>query len=413
MPRPERGACHDPAPRLALEIAEIFRAHGDRYRHAHALTREQRAVMRAIEICRTEALGGHLDVCTHCRYERPAYNSCRTRHCPKCQSLAQARWIEQRLTRTLETPYFHVVFTLPSELRALALVNRRTVFAMLFAAASQTLLALGRDPARLGATLGITAVLHTWTRALQFHPHLHCIVTGGGLARDGARWVPARGTYLFPGKVLSRLFRGTLLAALTRAYARGELRLSGPCAELADPVRFARLRDQLYRQEWVVYVKRPFAGVAHVFRYLGRYTHRVALSNHRLQAIDDHAVRFATKHGQCVTLSPQEFIRRFLLHVLPAYFVKIRHYGLLAPQNAKSRLERARQLLAVPATEKLPATIAPPALPPDRDWRVRLRALTGVGLSRCPHCPTGTLIRRPLFRRASPCAERAPPRQAA
>jgi len=413
VPRPERGACHEPAPRPALEIATIFRAHGARYRDTHALTREQRAVMRAIEICRTEALGGHLDVCTHCGHEPPAYNSCRNRHCPKCQSLAQARWIEQRLTRTLETPYFHVVFTLPRELRALALVNRRTLFAMLFAAASQTLLALGRDPARLGATLGITAVLHTWTRELQFHPHLHCIVTGGGLALDAARWVPARGAYLFPVKVLARLFRGKLLAALTRAYERGELTLSGPCAELADPGRFARLRDRLYRQDWVVYAKRPLAGVAHVFRYLGRYTHRVALSNHRLQAIDDHAVRFATKHGRCVTLSPQEFIRRFLLHVLPAYFVKIRHYGLLAPQHARSRLERARQLLAVPSTAQRPATIAPPALPPDRDWRVRLRALTGVDLFRCPHCATGTMIRRPLFRAASPGTERAPPRRAA
>ena len=411
MPRPERGACHDPAPRLALEIAEIFRAHGDRYRHAHALTREQRDVMRAIEICRTEALGGHLDVCNHCGHERPAFNSCRNRHCPKCQSLAQARWIEQRLTRTLETPYFHVVFTLPSELRALAFVNRRTVFAMLFAAASQTLLALGGDPARLGATLGITAVLHTWTRDLQFHPHLHCIVTGGGLALDGERWTPARGKYLFPVKVLSRLFRGKLLAALARAYQRGELVLRGPCAELADPVRFARLRDRLYRKDWVVYAKRPFAGVAQVFRYLGRYTHRVALSNQRLQAVDDHAVRFATKNGQSATFSPHEFIRRFLLHVLPARFVKIRHYGLLAPRNATSLLDRARRLLA--ATCAVKSEAATPSMPahPDRDWRLRLRELTGLDLSRCPCCTTGTMIRRPLIRGAA--AERAPPRQAA
>ena len=411
MPRPVRGAYHDPARRPGLEIAEIFRTHGDAYRQAHALSREQRAVMRAIEVCRTAVLGGHLDVCDRCGYQRPAYNSCRNRHCPKCQSLAQARWIEQRMARTLETHYFHVVFSLPSELRSIALVNRRKLFAILFAAASQALLALGRDPGRLGATLGITAVLHTWTRDLQFHPHLHCIVTGGGLALDGERWTPARGKYLFPVKVLSRLFRGKLLAALARAYRRGQLVLSGPCSELVDPVRFARLRHRLYRKEWVVYAKRPFAGVAQVFRYLGRYTHRVALSNQRLQAVDDQAVRFATKNGQSATLGPHDFIRRFLLHVLPARFVKIRHYGLLAPHNATSLLDRARRHLAATCADKPASAIASISSHPDRDWRVRLRELTGLDLSRCPICTTGTMIRRPLIRGA--VAERAPPRQAA
>lgn len=367
--------------------------------------------MRAIEVCRTEVLGGHLDVCDRCGHERPAYNSCRNRHCPKCQSLAQACWIEQRMARTLDTHYFHVVFTLPSELRSLALVNRRVLFAMLFAAASQTLLALGGDPARLGATLGITAVLHTWTRDLQFHPHLHCIVTGGGLALDGERWTPARRKYLFPVKVLSRLFRGKLLAALARAYQRGELACTGPCADFADPVRFARLRDRLHRKEWVVYAKRPFAGVAQVFCYLGRYTHRVALSNHRLEAVDDHAVRFATKNGQSVTLSPHEFIRRFLLHVLPARFVKIRHFGLLAPRNAISLLDRARRHLAATGADKPQVATAATSAHSDRDWRLRLRDLTGLDLSRCPSCTTGTMIRRPLIRAAA--AERAPPRRAA
>ena len=413
MSRPPRGACHDPAPRPALEIAEIFRAHGDAYRHAHVLSREQRAVMRAIEVCRTDVLGGHLDVCDRCGHERPAYNSCRNRHCPKCQSLAQARWVEQRMARTLATHYFHVVFTLPSELRALALVNRRALFAMLFAAASQTLLTLGRDPARLGATLGLTAVLHTWTRALQFHPHLHCIVTGGGVSLDGEHWVATRGPYLFPAKVLSGLFRGKLLAALTRAYDRGELALSGPCAELADPVRFARLRDRLYRQPWVVYAKRPFAGVAQVFRYLGRYTHRVALSNHRLQAIAEDAVRFGTRNGQSVTLSPPECIRRFLLHVLPTSFVKIRHYGLLAPRHATALFAVARRHLAAPATDERASTVAAPTPSPDRDWRTRLRALTGIDLARCPRCTTGTMIPRPLRGGGGAGAERAPPRQAA
>lgn len=388
MPCAARGSHRPPAPRPALDVADIVRAHGAAYRREHALSLDQRAVLRAIATCRTPVLGGHLDVCDTCHHTRPAYNSCRNRHCPKCQALPAARWIDARMARLLPTPYFHVVFTLPGALRGLVLHNRRRLFALLFAAASQTLLALGRDPRRLGATLGITAVLHTWTRELQFHPHVHCLVTGGGLAGARSRWIAARRRYLLPVRVLSRLFRGKFLAALARAHAHGDLQFPGTIAPLADAGTFRALLDQLYRQEWVVYAKRPFGGPAQVFRYLGRYTHRVGLSNHRLQAITPHAIRFATKDGRSVTLPPLKFLRRFLLHVLPAGFVKIRHFGLFAARQVPTALAHARRLLA---------GTAPPSTPrPPSDWRTLLRRLTGVDLTRCPRCPHGTMIRHPL-----------------
>ncbi len=389
MPCAARGSHRPPAPRPALDVADIVRTHGAAYRREHALSLDQRAVLRAIATCRTPVLGGHLDVCDTCGHTRPAYNSCRNRHCPKCQALPAARWIDARLARLLPTPYFHVVFTLPAALRGLVLHNRRRLFALLFAAAAQTLLTLGRDPRRLGATLGITAVLHTWTRELQFHPHVHCLVTGGGLAVARPRWVAARRRYLLPVRVLSRLFRGKFLAALARAHAHGDLQFPGALAPLADAATFRALLDHLYRQEWVVYAKRPFGGPAQVFRYLGRYTHRVGLSNHRLQAVTPEAVRFATKDGRSVTLPPREFLRRFLLHVLPAGFVKIRHFGLFAARQVPTALTRARRLLAGAA----PPTTTPPA---PRDWRTLLRRLTGVDLARCPRCAHGTMLRHPL-----------------
>ncbi|MFI5327901.1 MAG: IS91 family transposase, partial [Candidatus Rokuibacteriota bacterium] len=315
-----------------------MRAHGEAYRLAHVLAPAERKAFDAILACRTARLGGHLDVCDACGHAAPSYNSCRNRHCPKCQSLRQARWIEARKERLLPVHYFHVVFTMPAQLRGLARRNPVALYDLLFAAASRTLLALGADPARLGGTLGITAVLHTWTRALALHPHLHCIVTGGGLAPGGAAWVSARRKHLFPVRVLSRLYRGKFLAALSDAYAAGELDLSGSAAPLADPAAFSRLKDTLYRTEWVVYAKRPFGGAAQVFSYLGRYTHRVGISNQRLRALDAGGVHFATKSGQAITLAPAEFIRRFLLHILPAHFVKIRHYGVLAAGNVHTKL---------------------------------------------------------------------------
>jgi len=399
--------CRPAAARPGLEVAEIFRAHGEAYRQRHTVDTDQRAAMRAIATCRTAALGGHVDVCDTCGHERPAYNSCRNRHCPKCQSLRQATWIEQRLARLLPTPYFHVVFTLPAALRPLAHRNRRRVFTLLFQAAAQTLLTLGRDPARLGAHLGITAVLHTWTRELQFHPHVHCIVTGGGLAVDGGPWVAARRRYLFPVQVLSRLFRGKFLAALTHAYRNDELEFGGPTHALADAVAFQQFVDTLYRVEWVVYAKRPFGGPQQVFRYLGRYTHRVGISNQRLQRIDADGVRFATKGGRSITFPPHEFIRRFLLHVLPSGFVKIRHYGLLAAGNATTQLEHARALLQPSGSPEHGAPSGSGAL----DWLTHLLQLTGVDLTRCPRCPLGRMIRHAVSPARCPAhTTRGPPR---
>jgi hypothetical protein len=407
--------------RPRLEVADIFRAHGEAYRQSHALTSQQLKVMRAIETCRTSVLGGHLDVCTACGHSTPAYNSCRNRHCPKCQSLTQAKWIAERMERILATHSFHVVFTLPEQLRALALANREHLFDMLFSAASSTLLELAKTPKWLGAQPGITAVLHTWTRELHFHPHVHCIVTGGGLSLDQKRWVATRPDFLFPVKVLSRLFRGGFLDALNAAYLSGELNFAGTCANLADSTAFAQLKDRLYRQEWVVYSKPPFGGPNQVFNYLGRYTHRVGISNQRLLAFEQGGVRFRTKDGRTITLEPQEFIRRFLLHVLPKRFVKIRHYGLFAASNATTKLVVAKRLLAEdpspqttrcsPAFSSSAQTIQPseaeiaasspgggqPSSPsPAPNWREAFKRLTGIDLSRCPICGSGEVVRLPL-----------------
>jgi hypothetical protein len=391
MARPVRAGCPAPPPRPALEVATIVRAHGAAVRRQQALSREQRQALRAIAVCRTPALGGHVDICTTCGLERPAYHSCRNRHCPKCQSLAQARWIAQRMARVLDTDYFHVVFTLPAALRPLALAQRRRVFALLMRAAAQTLLALGHDPQRLGAQIGVTSVLHTWTRDLQFHPHVHCIVTAGGLAPDGRRWVPARQRHLFPVRVLATLFRGKLLAALRRAMRRGALPVDAP---------MRRALAALHTTPWIVYVKRPFGGAARLFQYLGRYTHRVGLSNRRLVAVTADTVTFRTKEGRTATLHPHEFLRRLLLHVLPAGFVKIRHAGLFAPRQVPTALRCAQDLLARPAAARAPVPVA--AAPP---WMTLLHRLTGVDLTRCPRCEQPTLVRRAVCRPA----ERAPP----
>lgn len=377
--------------RPRLEVADIVRAHGEAFTRAHVLTPEQHAVLRDIARCRTAALGGHVDVCDSCGHGAISYNSCRNRHCPKCQSLAQARWLEQRMERVLPTHFFHVVFTLPSELHGLAMANRALVFDLLFASAAEALLELGRDPKWLGADLGITSVLHTWTRELLFHPHVHCIVTGGGLSLDGERWVATRPDFLFPVRVLGALFRGKFLARLGRAYDDGKLRLDGPAAHLSEPSRFARVRDKLYRTRWVVYCKPPFGGPEQVFRYLGRYTHRVGLSNRRLTSLDERGVTFRTRGQNTVTVSPDDFLRRFVLHVLPKGFVKIRHHGLMAPSNVATKLVTARRLLD--STEPAAAELAAP--PTARDFLEVLLALTGMDLRRCPRCG-GTMHRHPL-----------------
>jgi hypothetical protein len=374
-------------------VADIFRAAGEAYRDRYVPTFEQRKVMAAIERCRTVALGGHLDVCSKCGRETPAYNSCRNRHCPKCQSLTQARWIDRRRERIIPTKYFHVVFTLPQELRSLVRRNPDEMYTLVIDAAARTLLDFGRS--RLHAQIGVTTVLHTWTRDLRFHPHVHCIVTGGGLDDDGTRWVPARSRFLFPVLAMSKVFRGKLLEGLSDLYSARRLDLDGPCTPLADAATFARLTNDLYRKDWVVYAKRPFGGPAQVFQYLGRYTHRVGLSNQRLICFDGRDVCFRTKHGKTTTVEAVEFVRRFLLHVLPIGFVKIRHYGLLAASNAATRLESARRLLAAPDATAQNAPTEPRA---SLGWRELMLELTGIDLMLCPACGTRSIERRPLPR---------------
>jgi len=386
--------------RPVYEVADIFRTYGQEYRANHPLTPEQHKVMARIEVCRTKVLGGHVDVCPDCGHQTaPSYNSCRDRHCPKCQALDQARWIEARKERLLPVPYFHVVFTLPSELSSLALRNRRLIYGLLFTTASRTLLDLGRDPDRLDALLGITAVLHTWTRDLRFHPHLHCVVTGGGLALDGQRWSDSGGKFLFPVKVISALFRGKFIDALGRLHRRGVLDLGADDHLRPD---FSKLRETLFSKKWVVYAKRPFAGPEQVFAYLGRYTHRVAISNYRIQEVTDEAVTFATRGSKSATMHPNEFIRRFLLHVLPKGFAKIRHYGLLASSNVNTKLPIARRLLQPDDTPR--REVSP-------DWQHLLEELTGIDVTRCPECG-GRLHRVPLPSdpRRLPPPSRAPPR---
>jgi len=385
-------ACHEARPpgnaehRPRLEVADIFRANGEAYRENHVLTPPQHAVMRAIEVCRTAALGGHMDACPDCGLElRPSYNSCRNRHCPKCQSLEQAKWIESRMDRVLPVPHFHLVFTLPHEINAIAMRNAAFVYDLLFDSASGALARIAADPEHLGAQPGVTMVLHTWTRDLQLHPHIHAIVTGGGLVPGTDRWIAARPRFFLPVRVLAKMLRGKVLAALRTAYDRHELDLGDDCAPLAKPRAFKRLLDGLYDKKWVVYAKRAFGGPEQVFAYLGRYTHRTGISNQRLISMDDQAVRFRTRGDHVATMAPAEFVRRFLLHVLPKGFVKIRHSGLLASGNVNTRLVVARRALG--------ATDPPPR--PRLGWREHLFRLTGIDPTLCPCCG-GKLVRRAL-----------------
>ena len=416
-------SCPPPAAsgRPRFEVADIFRAHGAAYRQSHALLPQQRAAMWAIEHCRTEVLGGHLDVCTACGDSQPAYNSCRKRHCPKCQGLAQAAWLARRMDRVLPTHYFHVVFTLPHELNPLCRWNPRAMYDLLFDAAAQTLLDFGRG--ELGAQLGWTAVLHTWTRDLRLHPHLHCVVTGGGLDAKNHRWVPTSSRFLFPVRALAKRFRGKLLDGLRTLHQSGALLFGGTGRALASQMSFRCFLDRLYRKAWGGYSKAPFGGPEQVFAYLCRYTHRVALSNARLLHVDAEQICFRTRHGKQTSLTPEVFIGRFLSHVLPKGFVKIRHYGLMASGHATTRLEEARTVLletaipaAVPAIPRqqtapdAPAGTLAPAAPPELpSWQQQLTALSGVDATICSRCG-GVRIRKPLPKRADPMEAFAPVR---
>jgi hypothetical protein len=345
----------------ALEVADIFRDQGPAWRHAHAghISLDQLKVMSAIERCRSAALGGHVLCCKDCAKIQIAYNSCRNRHCPKCQGSAARRWLEDRQADLLPVDYYHVVFTLPAPISDIAYHNKAVIYALLFQAAAQTLLTIAADPKRLGARLGITAVLHTWGSALTHHPHLHCIVPGGGLSLDGQRWVACKSGFFLPVRVLSRLFRRLLLEKLSSAHHAGRLQFFGAHQKLADTQAFADYLAPLRTIDWVVYAKRPFAGPEAVLAYLSRYTHRVAISNSRLIACDERGVTFKWKDYRArrrdryktMTLATPEFIRRFLIHVLPAGFHRIRHYGLFANHTRVKQVQRLRELLANHTTD--------------------------------------------------------------
>jgi hypothetical protein len=341
--------------RPAVEVADILRAQGRRFlqRNGNWLRFQQLKVMRAIAGCRTAALGGHVDVCWQCGYSALSYNSCRNRHCPKCQVQARRRWLAAREQELLATRYFHVVFTLPQPLRPLAAHNPAVLYDLLFTSSATTLLEVAADPRHLGAQIGFCSVLHTWGQNLLHHPHVHCVIPAGGLAPDHSQWIHPRYPFFLPVKVLSRVFRGKFIAGLRRAFQRGELRFPRELTRLALPQRFAAFLRTLFRQDWVVYAKPAFGGPAQVLRYLGRYTHRVAISNHRLIAFDGTQVTFRWKdyaHGskqRKMTLSAEEFLRRFLLHVLPRGFVRIRHFGFLANCRRARLLPLCRQRLAL------------------------------------------------------------------
>lgn len=386
-----------PALQPRLELADILRAHGPAYRARHPVSPEQSKVMTSLVQCRTAMLGGHVDSCDGCGFVRISYNSCRDRHCPKCQASERAAWVDARLERLLPVEYFHVVFTLPEQLNPLILKNRRVLYTLLFKAVSETLLELTADPKRLGSQIGFTAVLHTWGQNLLFHPHLHCVVTGGGLSLDGNKWVPSREGYFLPVQVLSQLFRGKFLAKLKQLYQSGQLTLTGSIANMAQPRIFQQMLDQLYRKKWVVYAKPPFGGAEQVYRYLGRYTHRVAISNSRLISMQDGRIQFQYKDyaddqkNKRMTLSADEFLRRFLLHVLPKGFVRIRHYGLLASANVKTKLKRCQWLLG-PVTDAPKTEFGPLRKDLFREWMENR-------FTCCPRC--GNLLTTTSFDRGT------------
>lgn len=382
-----------------IEVADIFRSAGPAYRIAHAghLSLHQLRVMSAVEHCRTAALGGHVEACEDCGHWRIAYNSCRNRHCPKCQGAAARTWLAEREADLLPVGYFHVVFTLPAQIANIAWQNKTLVYDLLFRAASETMMTIAADPKHLGARIGITAVLHTWGSAMTHHPHVHMIVPGGGIAHDGTRWISSRPAFLLPVRVLGKLFRRIFLTRLIALHDAGQLNFFGAMSNLADRRTFLRHLAPVRQKRWVVYAKPPFAGPEAVLAYLSRYTHRVAISNRRLISFDQNGVTLRYKdyrhdgaeRHQIMTLTANEFIRRFLLHVLPRGFHRIRHYGLLASATRRDNLALARRLLAVPSEPEVP----PPDAPLDT-------------CSPCPCCG-GRMVVIETFARW--CQPRAPP----
>jgi hypothetical protein len=389
-----------------LEVAHIFRLYGEAFRQNHRLCRVQLQAMRAIEDCRTAVLGGHLYRCEECGSEKNVYNSCRNRHCPKCQSLDKERWLEKRRNELLPVPYFHVIFTLPEELNVLALGNPEVIYDLLFHSVSETLLEIAADARHLRARLGILAILHTWGQTLVLHPHLHCIVPGGGPSLDGERWMAASERFLLPVRVLAPVFRGKFLAGLKQLHQEGRLNLTGGADKLRDPCEFLNLLDRLYKKSWWVYSKPPFDGPKQVLEYVARYTHRVALSNHRLVRLADGKVTFTYKdysqngRRREMTLPVEEFIRRFLLHILPHRFVRIRYYGLFANRHRDRQLERCRALLGAAASARNAECDE------REDWESVYQRVTGKDPMLCAECGHGHLRR---VRKLPALARRPPP----
>ena len=373
-----------------LEVADVFRHFGPAFgnQHGASLSASRRRAMIAIESCRTAAPGGHVERCDDCGHQRVSFNSCRDRNCPKCQGLARAQWLEDRRAELLDVPYFHVVFTVPQEIEVIAFQNQTVVYDILFRAASEPLRKIATDPKHLGAEIGFLGVLHTWGQSLQHHPHLHFLVPGGGIAPDGDSWIAGRPGFFLPVTVLSAMFRGLFLHHLMKAFAAGELNFFSAHRHLHEPTAFRRYLAPIWNKAWVVYTKRPFAGPAQVLDYVGRYTHRVAISNNRLLSMDNGKVRFRWKdyrdgnRQKTMTLDGGEFIRRFLIHVLPAGFHRIRYFGFLGNCHRARKLERCRELLGMTP----PAPVDAPT-----EYRDRFEALTGRSLRQCPHCHTGVM----------------------
>jgi hypothetical protein len=366
------------------ELADIFQQYGDAYRRMHHLSKPVLKAMNAIESCRTSKLGGHVDECDKCGHQKISYNSCRNRHCPKCQSFPKEKWLEDRKNDLLPVPYFHVVFTIPNILNTLALQNKKKIYALLLKSSSETLLELGEDPKHLGAKIGFISILHTWGQNLLDHPHVHCIVTGGGLSLDETRWISAKHTFFLPVKIMSRLFRGKFLASLKRLHKDGELKR-------VNDNEFQEQLDELYMKEWVVYCKPPFKNPENVLNYFGRYTHKVAISNHRIYRLTNEKVTFKWKdykdnnQDKLMTLAATEFIRRFLLHILPPGFVKIRHYGILSNRNRKIKLQRCKELLGVQVKIKNKSK---------EKWNEFLLRITGTDPLLCSICKKGHFVPR-------------------
>jgi hypothetical protein len=375
-----------------LEVADIFRQYGLAYRESHRMPRNHLRVMHAIEVCRTAALGGHRDKCDSCGHLEISYNSCRNRHCPKCQTLQKEKWIEARSDDLLPIQYFHVVFTIPSELNPLVSMNSKVMFDLLFRSASETLTELANDPKHLGAKIGVICILHTWGQSLMGHPHVHCIVTGGGLSPDGSRWVPCRKGFFIPVRVMSALFRGKFLDLLKKSFAGSDLVFPGSISHLKEPGTFESFKRQFYHKKWVVYCKPPFAGVKGVLQYLGRYTHRIAISNNRILNIRNGDVSFLWRdyadnnRQKTMKLKADEFIRRFLLHVLPSRYVRIRHFGLLANRNRKDNIASCREFLGTGKTVTKES---------DRQetWQEQLLRICGIDVTACPVCKKGRMSR--------------------